>query len=737
MRGQAWVKPATTRARARGRAGATVALFLVLAVTLLPPAVAGARPTSSGPTSPSALPASASAAAPESAPAPSTSPSITIVQDSIAESAQDFTYTGCLGSGCGTFTLDDDRGAAGEDGTVSSRITGPGLSPGTYTISQSATAGWVLTDIACDTGEVIDLASRRVTITLLAGEAVTCTFTDRSPSITIVEDADPDAAQDFVFSGCAGVGCGSFALDDDADPALANGVSGSALSAGTYTVTQSPTANWSLTDLTCTPGETVDLAERRVTVTLGPVEHAVCTFTNRTQSLTIVENTAPDAPQSFGFTGCQGAACGAFALRDDGVDPSARSVTGAALASGTYTVTQDLVAGWRLTGLRCDTGETVDLSARRATVHLAVGDHVVCTFTDEAVPELSVETAVDGLSFPWDVAFTPDGSMLFTERGGSLSVVPPGAADPHRVTLIGNHDFLAIWDLGLLGMAVDPGFSQNRRFYTCQAHDDLDVPDDPIDIEVMAWQMDESYTTASRVNDPLVGGIPLGGHGGCQVEVGADGYLWISTGDAGTGTAPQDLRSLAGKVLRVDRFTGEGAPTNVFASDGDPATDARIHDYGHRNPQGLAPRGQQMWSVEHGTTRDDEINLLQNGGNYGWNPVPGYNDSAPMTDPAIPGAIPARWSSGFPTIATSGGTFVSGDAWQAYDGWLAVATLKGSSLRMMGITADGEIVYHDTPPELVRRFGRLRTPVLGPDGSLYVTTSNGVGVDRILRVTPR
>ena len=143
-----------------------------------------------------------------------------------------------------------------------------------------------------------------------------------------------------------------------------------------------------------------------------------------------------------------------------------------------------------------------------------------------------------------------------------------------------------------------------------------------------------------------------------------------------------------------------------------------------------------MWSIEHGTTRDDEVNLLVNGGNYGWNPVPGYDDTVPMTDPSIPGAITARWSSGSPTLATSGGTFVSGPAWGPWDGWLAVATLKGRSLRMMGITAEGDVVYHDVPPELDGRYGRLRTPVLGPDGSLYVTTSNGAGVDRILRVTP-
>ena len=85
-----------------------------------------------------------------------------------------------------------------------------------------------------------------------------------------------------------------------------------------------------------------------------------------------------------------------------------------------------------------------------------------------------------------------------------------------------------------------------------------------------------------------------------------------------------------------------------------------------------------MWAVEHGPTIDDEINLLSAGGNYGWNPVPGYNQSVPMTDLVqFPGAIEARWSSGDPTLATSGGIFLEGAGWDEWEGRLAVAVLKG------------------------------------------------------------
>ena len=153
--------------------------------------------------------------------------------------------------------------------------------------------------------------------------------------------------------------------------------------------------------------------------------------------------------------------------------------------------------------------------------------------------------------------------------------------------------------------------------------------------------------------------------------------------------------------------------------------------------QGLArrPGTNQMWSVEHGPAEDDEINLLAAGRNYGWDPVPGYNQSVAMTDLVkFPGAVEARWSSGRVTLATSGGIFLEGAQWGVWEGRLAVATLKDSKLRIFEFGPDGALVSQVIVPELDGQYGRLRTPMLGPDGALYVTTSNGVGTDQILRI---
>ena len=343
---------------------------------------------------------------------------------------------------------------------------------------------------------------------------------------------------------------------------------------------------------------------------------------------------------------------------------------------------------------------------------------------EEAALQLAVNPLVSGLTHPWGIAFAPDGTMLFTERGGVLSArLSDGTVQTVSADL---SDLYASAETGLMGIVVDPDFATNRRFYTCQGHSGRRV-------EVIAWTIDAAYTTATRVADPLVGGIPAGSrHGGCRLRFGPQGYLWVATGDAKVGTVPQDPLSRGGKVLRVDASTGAGAPDN-------PAAPSPVYTSGHRNVQGLAlrPGTSQMWSVEHGPTVDDEINLLTAGGNYGWDPVPGYNERVPMTDLAkFPNAVEARWSSGDRTIATSGGIFLEGSWWGDWEGRLAVASLKDESLRLFEFTANGDLVSEIVVAELDGTYDRLRTPMIGPNGALYVATSNGGRRDQILIVAP-
>jgi glucose/arabinose dehydrogenase len=257
------------------------------------------------------------------------------------------------------------------------------------------------------------------------------------------------------------------------------------------------------------------------------------------------------------------------------------------------------------------------------------------------------------------------------------------------------------------------------------------------EVRVTRWRVDREWRRLSH-RRTVISGLPStsGRHGGCRLllERGGDGLL-VGTGDAAVGTNPRNLDSLGGKVLRVHRRTGAPMPDNPFAG----ASSARrfVWTYGHRNVQGLAQRADgSLWSVEHGSYRDDEVNLLVPGGDYGWNPVPGYNESVPMTDQSLPGVQQeAKWSSGDPTIATSGAAWVRGPQWGDLDGTLAVAALAGAQVLFLRFDSDGRLVSVTRPASL-QRYGRVRSITSARDGDLLITTDNGV-VDKVLRVSPR
>ena len=359
-----------------------------------------------------------------------------------------------------------------------------------------------------------------------------------------------------------------------------------------------------------------------------------------------------------------------------------------------------------------------------------------------AVPALDVEVVADGLDHPWDVAQAPDGTLLLDERGGGLTVVLTDGTVRRLDAEFG--DLFARGETGLMGLTLDPAFAENRRFYTCQGVRE----DGGAEVQVIAWTVDAGWTAATRVADPLLGGIPVNGstgrHGGCRPRFDPAGQLLVGTGDTAVGSFAQDPGSLGGKVLRIDATTGQPSAGNPFADAADPVT-RLVWSLGHRNVQGIAvqPGTQQVYTVEQGTTRDDEVNRSVPGGNYGYDPdgAPegpdgSYDESVPMTDPAIPGAVPAVWSSGRSTIATSGATFVSGRGWGGYDGVLVVGVQKDTGLLALRVDADGRLVGQWRVPELEDTHGRLRSPVLGGDGDLYVTTDNGGGADQLVPGSP-
>lgn len=343
------------------------------------------------------------------------------------------------------------------------------------------------------------------------------------------------------------------------------------------------------------------------------------------------------------------------------------------------------------------------------------------------VPRLRVRTVVRGLQHPWDVQQAPGGRLLVSERDRArISVVRRG-----KRRTVANLSGL-VWvsgETGLMSMAVD---RDRRILWACHGA----RTGSGHEVRVTRWRVSPSWRRLSH-RRTVVSGLPStsGRHGGCRLLLERRTQaLLVGTGDAAVGTNPRDLDSLGGKVLRVHRMTGAPMPDNPYA--GSEGARRLVLTHGHRNVQGLAQRRDgSLWSVEHGSSRDDEVNLLVAGGDYGWHPVPGYNESVPMTDHSLPGRQrAARWSSGSPTVATSGAAWVRGRRWGALQGTLAVAALKGSRVLFMKFDRDGRLV-RVRQPAVLRRFGRLRSVTSATNGDLLVTTANG-SRDRILRISP-
>jgi glucose/arabinose dehydrogenase len=341
-------------------------------------------------------------------------------------------------------------------------------------------------------------------------------------------------------------------------------------------------------------------------------------------------------------------------------------------------------------------------------------------------PNVTTSTLIDKLTNPWDMSFVDNDSFIYSQRWGQLRGYNTSTGEGWDI--MKPADVYVAGEGGLLGVKVDVDFKNNKYIYTC-----MNVVGGP-SISVVRWKLSDDYKSILDRKD-IITGLPSnssGRHSGCRITMGTDGVVWVGTGDIANGTLPQDPKSLGGKVLRVDR-DGNPISGNMGGN-----FDPRIFSYGHRNVQGITlfdkPKdGVYGYTLEQGSDRDDELNLLKPG-NFGWDPIPGYNESRAMTDlEKFPDAIHAVWSSGFPTIATSGVTIVKGEQWGTWNGAVLLAVQKDMHVRIQKYDADYKLLRND---KIFTGFGRIRTVVESPSGNeLYLLTDNGVEKDMIIKVS--
>jgi len=335
--------------------------------------------------------------------------------------------------------------------------------------------------------------------------------------------------------------------------------------------------------------------------------------------------------------------------------------------------------------------------------------------------DLAVDVVAEGLEVPWEIRFLPDGTLLVTERSGRIVRIDQTTG---TITELGSLPVAHVGEGGLLGLALDPGFPAEPYLYVMYTRRDNASQSG------LANRVSRLTLSGDALGEEvvLVDGIPgAGNHDGGRVAFGPEGDLWVTTGDAGRSGLAQDVDSLAGKVLRMDR---EGRPAS-----GNPFGGSLVYSFGHRNPQGLAwlPGDPDPFVTEHGPSENDEVNHIEAGGNFGWPLVGGAPGRAGFVDALF------SWT---PTIAPAAAVFYESYAIPGWRGSLLFVTLKESDLRRLTpadpsftSVADEQILFDG-------RFGRLRCIALGPDGALYVGTSNRDGRgnprdgdDKILRIT--
>jgi aldose sugar dehydrogenase len=339
--------------------------------------------------------------------------------------------------------------------------------------------------------------------------------------------------------------------------------------------------------------------------------------------------------------------------------------------------------------------------------------------------EIVVETVARGLDHPWGLTFLPDGRMLVTERPGRLRIV---STDGQVSPLLGGVPRVYVRDQGgLLDVALDPKFSENRLVYltyaepreggaaTAAGRGRLNTAGTAL----------EGFQVIFRQQPAVSGGL----HFGSRLAFISDGKLFISTGERFKFNPAQDLSNHLGKLIRINP-DGSVPPDNPFVSRS--GTKPEIWSYGHRNIQGLAvhPETGVLWEGEFGPRGGDEINIPEPGRNYGW-PLVSWGDHydgrkipRPPTRPDLADAI-YHWT---PSVSFSGITFYTGDAFPT---WRNNLLLAGLSEALIRLTLDGTRV---TGEERIPMDARIRDVVSGPDGFVYLLTDEDRG--RILRLKP-
>lgn len=394
---------------------------------------------------------------------------------------------------------------------------------------------------------------------------------------------------------------------------------------------------------------------------------------------------------------------------------------------------------------------------------------------------------VDGLGSPWEVLWGPDNSLWVTERQAkSISKVDPKKGK-HKVLYTFNNAVAAPPHQGVLGLALDPQFLKGNNYvYTAYTYE--------VNGEKHARIVRMTYdpkTETLRDETAILDNLPASvDHNSGRLRFGPDGKLYYTIGDQGNNQGTRVAKEIQAQMLP----TAEQVAANDYSlypgkilrlnADGSIPSDnpvlngvqSHVYAYGFRNTQGLAFVGDKLFATEHGPSTDDELNLIEKGGNYGWPYVAGYRDNesyvyanysqaskelqAKFDSNNIPAGVPTQLETdfnapnlkdplksfnvvrngydfadetyaplyyvGWPTIAPSSVAYYPADGkiteWQNS---LLITTLKNGAIYRVKLDGKSEQVQGDVE-KLFKTNNRYRNVLVSPDTTkIYVATDNG------------
>jgi len=320
-----------------------------------------------------------------------------------------------------------------------------------------------------------------------------------------------------------------------------------------------------------------------------------------------------------------------------------------------------------------------------------------------------VQILATNLEKPWAIGFADD-KIFVTEKVGRVRVIESGILldDPLATLRTAN-----VFDGGLLGIAVHPAFDRNHFIYVYYTYEKDGALWNKI---LRITESNNKLDAAKTIFDNIPGSVY---NNGGIIKFGPDGKLYVGTGYVSDSHGPQDIQSLEGKILRLN--------DDGTIPDDNPFSNSPVFSFGHMNPKGLGwDNVGNLFVTEMGPSKNDEINLVQSGGNYGW-PEQECSGNEEFIDPI---------KCYDPAIEPGGIVFYYGDRIKLENS-LVLASLRASHLFNLEIDEDGV----KSQKSILSGLGRIRDVAVGPDGYLYLITSNTDGKgfpdasdDKLLRI---